>query len=106
MIEIDGLKIFGSPYTQKYGKGAFQYSKSDDHLAWNYLPEKIDVLITHGPPYGILDQTHKGDHVGSVGLMKAVQRIRPRLHIFGHIHEGHGKREKSGIIFMNVAKKY
>jgi Icc-related predicted phosphoesterase len=69
------------------------------------MPEKIDILITHGPPFGILDETHKENHAGSKGLWESVKKIKPRLHIFGHIHEGHGIRHQDGTIFMNVAKK-
>ena len=47
-------------------------------------------MLTHGPPYGILDETYHGDAVGCEYLLKAVKRCRPRLHCFGHIHEGWG----------------
>ena len=106
MIEIEGLRIFGSPYSVKYGSGAFQYRKEEDELVWAHLPENIDILITHSPPFGILDATAKGVSAGSKGLLKVVQRIRPKLHIFGHIHEGHGERTEFGVKFMNVAKKF
>lgn len=55
LVEVEGLRIFGSPYTKKYSRGAFQYNKFDDALVWNSLPENIDILITHEPPFGILD---------------------------------------------------
>jgi Icc-related predicted phosphoesterase len=51
-------------------------------------------LVTHGPPYGILDKTDGGKHGGSEFLLKEVLRIKPKLHLFGHIHEGRGQYKK------------
>lgn len=62
-----------------------------------------DVLITHGPPYGMLDLTSEGEKVGCYELTKAVLRVQPKLHVFGHIHEGYGQQEFSGIHFINPA---
>ena len=62
------------------------------------------MLITHGPPWGILDGLGSGQvSVGSPLLATAVSRIRPRLHVFGHIHEGHGQVESAGTHFINAA---
>jgi len=72
MVEVEGLKIFGSPYTQHYSKGAFQYPKTDDELIWSTIPENIDILITHGPPLNILDVSRKNENVGSPSLRKRV----------------------------------
>lgn len=71
---------------------------------WDMIPENTDVLITHGPPHGILDQTVRGKlHVGCQELLEAVYRIKPKLHLFGHIHEARGKIEYDGITFMNAS---
>jgi 3',5'-cyclic AMP phosphodiesterase CpdA len=69
---------------------------------WARLPDKIDVLVTHGPPRGILDQTPNGNHMGDADLLEAVKRIRPRLHVFGHIHSHPGRIEGEGTIFVNA----
>lgn len=90
MVELEGLKIFGSPYSLKYSRGAFQYSKEDDDKVWSSIPLEVDILVTHEPPFGILDQTNKGVHAGSPALLRLVEVMKPRVHIFGHIHEGHG----------------
>ncbi|KAJ8791786.1 hypothetical protein J1605_020508 [Eschrichtius robustus] len=57
---------------------------------WNLIPEGVDVLVTHGPPLGFLDWVPKKmQRVGCVELLNTVQRrVQPRLHVFGHIHEG------------------
>ena len=62
----------------------------------------MDVLITHCPPYGILDVVD-GEHQGSSSLMERVMQIKPKYHIFGHIHEGYGKYEENGTTFLNVS---
>ena len=54
-------------------------------MVWKELP-KVDILVTHGPPFGILDKTNEGKNAGSELLLKEVLRLKPKLHLFGHIH--------------------
>lgn len=73
---------------------------------WDQIPLDTDVLITHGPPYGILDTTQGDAHVGCKFLYERVQLVQPKLHVFGHIHEAYGIQEdkdKSPTIFINAA---
>jgi Icc-related predicted phosphoesterase len=90
-IEIEGLRIWGSPVTPLFG-GAFGMSSAKDRKRlYAQIPEDIDVLITHGPPYGILDTAPiSGLREGCGELLDAVIRIRPKLHVFGHIHGAYG----------------
>lgn len=94
---FEGLKIWGSPWSlwfygiNPYCK-AFTGSESELKKRYDLIPDDIDILITHGPPYGLLDKTIEGAHVGSYSLRQTLDRIRPRIHIFGHIHECGGKR--------------
>jgi len=88
---VCGLRFYGSPWTPIF-VGGFQLP--DQHTAellWAQLPSNIDVLITHGPPYGILDRS-SNDHkpLGDQYLLEAVRRVHPRLHVFGHIHNSYG----------------
>lgn len=88
--ETRQLKIFGSPWTPRYGISAFQYPREED--IWSdRIPEDIDILVTHGPPRLYLDTTgiHKA---GCVFLAKEISRIRPRLVVFGHIHAAYGRQ--------------
>ena len=81
--------IFGSPRTPKYVDSAFQYARDDD--IWSEMvPEDLDILITHGPPYGYLDGIR---HSGCHHLARIIESRRPKLVVFGHIHVGYG-REK------------
>ena len=84
------LKIYASPFTPSFGEWGFQYRPEQGH---NFSIEKgVDVAITHGPPRGIMDYTHSRERAGSQDLFAAVAQARPRVHCFGHIHEGWGAR--------------
>ncbi len=102
-IELEGIKFWGSPWQPEFCDWAFNLPRGK-LLAevWSLIPDDIDVLITHGPPYGILDQNDIGQHVGCLDLLEALDRVQPKLHIFGHIHESAGKLEKDGITFVNA----
>ncbi|KAK3655911.1 hypothetical protein LTR22_010069 [Elasticomyces elasticus] len=85
------FSIFASPHQPWCGPWAFGYSREDDHFARANIPAGVDIMMTHGPPTGCLDSIpdqKKG--VGCDSLLNAVQTARPKLHCFGHIHEGHG----------------
>lgn len=93
LVEVEGIKIYGSPWTPIFHSGYWRFhTKSDEErkLRWSMIPEGLDVLVTHGPPRGILDGTLEGDEAGDLQLFEAVQRARPRIHVFGHIHEDYG----------------
>ncbi|KAL8672321.1 MAG: hypothetical protein Q9168_003205 [Polycauliona sp. 1 TL-2023] len=98
------FKIYVSPYTPLYGDGAFMYAHSQDRYdpppeptdgqsnestAINPIPSDVDIIMTHGPPHGILDFAGS-QNVGCPHLLTAVKRVRPMVHCFGHIHEGNG----------------
>ncbi len=112
LIEIEGLKIYGSPVNEmnelrKWYDWAFcdpQYLER----ACEAIPEGLDILLTHGGPYGILDQlqpNHAGVRrsVGSKDLLRAVQRAKPQYHVFGHIHEAYGMTQVWDTTFVNAA---
>ncbi len=104
-IEFEGLKIWGSPWTKTFeGMNpkckAFTFDTESELLdKFELIPEDMDILITHSPPYGILDSIPRGSdgsllQAGSRALYSRLKYgVRPRLHVFGHIHEGYGKRE-------------
>ncbi len=80
--------------------------KKDDELAeiWNTIPDNIDILITHAPPFGILDNTTDNLRSGSKTLLKRVNELKElKYHIFGHIHESYGTKNINGKTFMNVS---
>jgi hypothetical protein len=87
------IKIYGSPWQPEFFDWAFNLPRGQP-LAdkWAKIPPDVDVLITHGPPHGILDKTTQGHNIGCEELRKLfdTQSIKPRLHIFGHNHEDYG----------------
>jgi Icc-related predicted phosphoesterase len=93
IVEIEGIRIAGSPYTPKFGNWGFMEPDEDLAERWEVFEhQNIDILITHGPPYGVLDENKSGFKCGSRSLLASVvERIRPIYHIFGHIHEARGK---------------
>lgn len=106
LIEIEGKKFYFSPWTPKFGNWCFMEERESIHRHWGKIPEKTDVLITHGPPHGILDSVMSSFGSISVGceaLRKKVFEIKPRFHLFGHVHEGYGSIEVGGIKFVNAA---
>lgn len=105
---INGLKIWGSPWSRWFKEinpkcTSFTCSSEQLNDHWNLIPDDTDILVTHMPPYGILDQNAKGEHLGCPYLLDHVKRIKPKLHVFGHIHEGHGLKVMDGTTFVNAS---
>lgn len=94
-IEIEGLRIWGSPITPFFRNWAFNRQRGAEIRShWKLIPEALDLLITHGPPYGYLDETQSGEHVGCEDLLCLLRdelTEPPQMVIFGHIHEGYGR---------------
>jgi Icc-related predicted phosphoesterase len=104
LVEIEGLRIYGSPWCPELS--SFAYYASEDMLAqrWRQIPEGLDILVTHTPPYGILDLPRAGSpHLGCPLLREELARIRPRLHIFGHVHASHGQHEDDTTRYINAS---
>ena len=102
-VTIEGVNFYGSPFTPWYGDWAFMYKDSlEASVIWKEIKKGTDVLITHGPPHGILDKTAKGDHAGCEVLRAASQRIKPEVHVFGHIHEGYGGVSIDETTYINA----
>ncbi len=109
--EIDGLKIYGSPWQPRFYDWAFNLMRGKELAEkWKLIPDDVDILITHGPPNGILDEVPREwgiDYTGCEELRKRVEDIaafgRLKLHVFGHIHCGYGIDERFGITFVNAS---
>ena len=73
---------------------------------WEMIPSDVDILVTHMPPYGIKDENEAREKQGSPDLLKTVtERVRPRVHLFGHIHESHGWSRQNDTLFINASVK-
>ena len=102
-IEISGVKFWGSPIQPAFFDWAFNRQRGEDiRWHWDLIPDDTDVLLTHGPAFGILDWCTHGERVGCEDLLEAIQRIKPKIHAFGHIHESYGMRETDSTVFVNA----
>lgn len=103
-VTLEGLCLWGSPWQPRFMNWAFNLDRGAPLRAkWAAIPDALDVLITHGPPHGVLDRTWDGRSVGCEELAPIVAQRRPRLHVFGHIHEAHGRVERDGTTYVNAA---
>jgi Icc-related predicted phosphoesterase len=75
----------------------------DIRQKWDLIPKGIDILVTHGPPLGHGDMTSRGDQVGCQDLLAVIEDIKPKYHIFGHIHENHGITKNKHTTFVNAS---
>lgn len=112
-VIIDGIKFWGSPWTPYFHNWAFNAMiKIEDATTrnpwiknfWDLIPADVDVLITHGPPYGILDLSEYGGiNCGCPELLKVINKYKPKVHVFGHIHEGYGEEKVGETTFINAS---
>lgn len=101
--QVDGIKFWGSPIQPYFQNWAFNRERGEPiKKHWDLIPADTDILITHGPPKGILDKTKRDEVVGCKELLKKVLEIHPKIHAFGHIHEGYGTFKKNEITFINA----
>jgi Icc-related predicted phosphoesterase len=100
---IDGVRFYGSPWSPWFYDWAFNLERGAPLAEkWALIPDDTDVLITHGPPHGIGDCTYDDRREGCADLLARVRQVRPKLHIFGHIHEERGVWRVGPTTFANV----
>lgn len=106
--QLDGIHFWGSPITPRFYDWSFMRDPGAPIEAhWNLIPKNTDVLITHGPAHGILDQVYRApglmEHTGCPSLLARIQSVMPSLHVFGHIHEGYGAQLFGETACYNVS---
>jgi len=112
-VTIEGLKFYGSPATPYFFGWAWNYQRGKDiAIEWEKIPNDVNVLITHGPPYGILDMVEntisnigRDLHQGCHDLKNRISNLKDlKIHLFGHLHTDGGKQaEVNGVIHANCA---
>lgn len=123
---VEGLVLHGVPWTNRFGSWAFMKDEDELSVHWNDIPSDTDILITHGPPRGVLDEcpdrTPRHDHrgwqgpmkpvapsadrtknVGSTGLLERLREVQPDYHVFGHIHESYGRATVGSTTCLNAS---
>ncbi len=103
-IEVCGIRFYGSPWQPWFYDWAFNLRRGAEISAkWQLIPDDTQVLITHGPPLGHGDVTVCGDAAGCADLLERIRQVKPRYHLFGHIHEAYGISEDAGTTFVNAS---
>ena len=103
-VEIEGIKFYGTPWMPEFYDWAFMLPEEQLKPYYDAIPDDTEVLITHAPPYSILDKNQDDDRCGSITLYERVKQL-PKLkhHIFGHIHGSYGTEQIGDTTFHNVA---
>lgn len=103
-VIIEGIKIYGSPYVpsdQNYWAFEYKHDLEADSI-WSKIPKDTDILVTHTPPFGCLDFYQK--HLGcDILLLYVSEKIKPKYHLFGHIHDAYGIIKSENTTFINGA---
>jgi len=103
-ILIEGQRLYGSPWQPTFLNMAFNLERGEALRAnWALIPPDTDILVTHTPPFGCGDLTNAGARVGDRDLTEAIARVRPKIHVFGHIHEGYGKYPTEETLHINAS---
>lgn len=108
-IELMGLKFWGSPMTPFFNNWAFMKHRGEEiKKYWDLIPDDTNILITHGPAYGILDipqlSIGRNESQGCFDLLKRIKQLEKlKLHCCGHIHGSYGTYKREGIQFVNAS---
>ncbi len=101
-VTIEGIKIWGSPFSPYYNDWSFMHFLPQLKKIWAKIPEDTDIVITHAPPFAINDVVN-GISQGCPGLRDRIKDIKPKYHIFGHIHEGYGIYQDEYTTYINCS---
>lgn len=103
----DNIHIYGSPWQPEFYNWAFNLPRNGEEMKarWDAIPERTDILVTHGPPYGYLDVPggSRSIRVGCEMLRYRVDEIKPKIHVFGHIHGSYGHYFNGHTHFFNAS---
>ena len=103
-LVLDGVLFFGSPWTPPFMQWHFMAPEQRLAAMYEAMPAEVDVLATHGPPYGVLDPGWQAAHVGSTALASAISVRNVQHHVFGHLHAAGGRMlQQEHTTFYNVA---
>jgi len=111
-VTIEGVTFTGSPWTPYYFNWAFNFPRRDINsheiakAHWDLIPQETNVLLTHGPPYSILDKTEDGRYVGCPALNERILELSDlKAHVFGHIHKSYGQVTLGDVLYVNASQK-
>jgi Icc-related predicted phosphoesterase len=102
-VVIEGRTFYGSPWSREFNNWAFNLPEDKLKEKFSLIPKEVDVLITHAPPFSICDKDIYGSNLGEKPLLEVVKKIKFKYHIFGHIHQGYGKKVVGKKTYLNVS---
>jgi len=107
-VTVDGVKIWGSPITPQFHDWSFMRAAGEEiERHWSLIPADTQLLITHGPIWGVLDAVQRSadviEHTGCPSLAAKISEIKPAYHVFGHIHEAYGESIVHQTTHLNVS---
>lgn len=107
ITEDRSINIYGSPWQPEFYQWAFNLPRNGEELKskWGAIPENTDILITHGPAFGFLDDVEgrRGIHLGCELLIDRIKEVKPKIHVCGHIHSGYGHYFDGHTHFFNAS---
>ena len=101
--EYRGVRFYGSPWTPELVDWAYYLDDDALRARWELIPNDVEILITHTPPYGVLDRNTAGRHCGCRELHNRLLDLHPRIHCFGHIHASAGTTYLNGTTYVNAS---
>jgi len=106
-ITIQGIRIYGTPHSPEFNNWAFGKTEKSLEKYWSNIPENIDILLCHCPPFNIFDKTYNSNgiyrNIGSPSLNKRIDIIRPKYVVFGHAHGEYGRIKIDNIEYINCS---
>lgn len=107
-VTLEGIKFWGSPVQPTFFNWAFNRDRGEAiKKHWDLIPKDIDVLITHGPAKNQQDAAPRGYgrtvSVGCEDLLHAIRRVKPKIHVFGHVHYSYGKSFAENVHYFNAS---
>lgn len=101
-VDIEGVKIYGTPWTKTFGDWAFMRDEGPLRQIFSNIPKDLNILLSHGPAKEILDKNQEGESCGSYQLAYRINEVKPDSVVCGHIHEGRGIKQQGDIRYYNV----
>lgn len=101
-----GQNIWGTPWQPEFHDWAFNLPRNGKELEekWNLIPEDVDILISHGPSYGTLDRSSFSPiPLGCEVLSERLKVVKPKIHVFGHIHHSYGYVTDGSCHYFNAS---
>ena len=103
-VNVMGLNIYGTAWQPEFNNWAFNVERGPKLMEkYSFIPEDLDILFTHTPPFGFGGTCDDHKDVGSTELLHKVLSVKPKLHVFGHIHHSYGIYKNDETVFVNAS---